>query len=251
MVVKMLKELKKEIKKLLLSMLTGFKVASEFKTNLIVSILINYIVALIVGYALFYFTHKKELFLYYLVMWMLPNKIINLSSNVRNGNLDKFLVFPINYFFTKLFFRFGYNAFNFLIYISIITATALMLGIKINLLAFLFYLPLAFLFNAVFNFLIEELSFFMYETRGVYSVIYTIKQFLEGKIIPVSFIQEVLKIPFDKLPFAVSYYYLYLALIDKLTLGHLIIYLFWLTIFSILAYWGWKKGLKAYEGQFN
>jgi ABC-2 type transport system permease protein len=247
MVVKML--VVRQIKE---SFISGIKNFSEFKLNLVLNLITDFSILFLLGYLIYYYTGNKNYLIYYLIILMIPSHVsFDLDRLIKTGDLDKYLVFPINFFIINFAKIFGQNLLPFLIKVSILFLVSYFYQINIDWLLFFICYPFAFLFASLFSFVIEVFAFFVYDYTWLYRILTLISMFFKGRLVPIDFFPEALKIITVYSFFSLSEYYLYLSAIGKLNTLNIFIYIFWLVVFAILSSYLWKKGLKYYEGQFN
>ena len=235
----------------LLSFLTGVKFFTEFKLGYFANLIVMLLISLLLGYLFYYYTKDVNYVVYFFIVWLLEGSSTGLGRKIKQGDLDKYLVFPINYFLLFFFFNLGDKFFKIILKLVILLIISIIFNVKISWLALVIYLFFARLFNSIYVFTIECIAFFVYEPKGIFRIISSIEKILNGSLIPLNFFSKVIETILVFSFFPLGRYYLYLAATNQLTMLHILNYIFWFIVFSLLATWLWKKGLKAYESQFN
>jgi len=205
----------------------------------------------------------SDLVRYYLLITFLKVLIIsypneNVSEGIWRGSLSKYLVKPIAYPLHQLMGEFGWRQAAALIFLPVVIIISLIL--KLPLISqptltkfFVFFVALFFTFLVywLFDFIFGLTAFWFTDISGITNLKHVFFTLLSGQLVPPQFLPQSLQqinhwLPFQYImafPVKILQGNLSLSSIS-FALGLLIAYGL---IFSIFAFWLWKKGLKQYS----
>ena len=198
----------------------------------------------------------QEMITYYVITWIVGIITFTdigdfISYDVKNGNIAKNLVLPMNYIIFCLVYSLGGRLLAlFIEALPIIIVSFAILSIKIVLVNMPFF-AISLFFALVLNFLITTLfalsAFWIIETRGVLKLKRVLVHFLSGAVLPITFFPLI----YQKISFYLPFQYLEFVPINfwlgKYGLGQSMIMLgmqlAWIGIFYILCIIVWKRAI--------
>lgn len=204
----------------------------------------------------------KQLILYTILASIVTKLIATnfegiISQEIKLGGLNQYLVKPMNYFSYKFFHYLGEKS---VVYIMI---TVIILFILINLfifyeITFSIYQLLFFLLSLIFSILIKfllsfalsQLTFWLLEVTGIFNIVRVLMIIVSGGMFPVTVFKGTFLEIIQYLPFKFLVFFPVNILTGKITMTEiyngLISQMFWILVFSLLAYVVWKRGIKKY-----
>lgn len=206
----------------------------------------------------------KDIILYYLIVPQLMriqqgSGIGNISREIYDGGLTKYLLYPVNYYVHKIIVYFAHTTFYilqlFLIIFLYWTFTGEEGVLQFSALQFFLFL-LSLYFIALLYFSMSSISeFIAFWADNIWSlgvIIRFVVSFLGGALIPLTFFPQWAQAILYKTPFP----YLITFPFDVLTkpliiekyFENLIIITFWTAIFMTMSYFVWNKGKYKYSG---
>lgn len=185
--------------------------------------------------------------------------IANLQGNIASGNLNQFLIKPINIITYTLSEDFAEKIFN-------VFFTILELGIlyfifrpelnlqvtPINLLALILMIPLVFILNMLVSLSLSFSTFWWYQNGGWGQRFLAdlIINFFSGKYFPLEFLPFLISSTLIFLPTSLFYFIPMQIFLNRVSTQQLPIYFgllfFWILVFWLLDRHLWRKGLKTY-----
>ncbi|MFH1232635.1 MAG: ABC-2 family transporter protein, partial [Patescibacteria group bacterium] len=182
------------------------------------------------------------------------------AEEINDGTFSKYLYMPITF---PVFIFFRSLAERTIYFISaILEVTFFILIVKANLfiqinfiylMYFIISLILAYFIYFVMSFSFNLLSFWSREAHGPIFLFTWISEFTSGEFYPLNILSPVFFSFLSILPFAYLLFYPIMIYFGKVS-GYEIIkimclQLFWIALFSVLAAFIWKKGLRKYSGE--
>jgi len=205
----------------------------------------------------------EQMVAYYLFLMIsrafgsMPRLATDIATDIRDGNLRKYLLQPIDYL--------GYNvslrvAHKLVYFVMAATPYALVFWLCRRylpgwptgsmLLLSVFSLGLSFLIGFMFNSLMGLLGFWFLEVGSFIHVVMVMQYFLSGHMFPLSLLPAGLQSVVTNLPFAYETYYPTLLLLQRLDTGaamHVIsMQMVWVVVLGSAARIAWLRGLKRY-----
>lgn len=201
---------------------------------------------------------------YYLLSMIAGNIVGNwwqdfqISEEIRNGQLNKYLIRPVSY----LGYRLCLVLSNKLVYISVIA-----IPLTIGLFFFRYYLPapasllILFLFiisllltlimNFLLSFCIGLISFWMLEVSTLFFIFYGVQNLLSGGLFPLDLLPKPIYAVTKFLPFYYQAFFPVSMYMGKFSISEImqamIVQILWVTIIYLLAKSLWYRGLKRYS----
>ena len=200
---------------------------------------------------------------YYLVTMItrafssMPGLASGIATDVREGDLRKFLLQPIDYMTYKLMLRVAHKGVYYVMalvpYVIVFWLCRGYLPDRPDVMTLCLYLAslfLAFALGFVMQCCIGFCSFWFLEI-GSFLYIFMIGQyFLSGHMFPLSLLPDGLREVFIWLPFAYELYYPNLIILQQLSDAQaarvLLAQLGWITVIGLTARWIWLRGLRRY-----
>ncbi len=187
----------------------------------------------------------------------MPRLATDISTDIRDGGLRKYLLQPIDYLSYQVSLRMAHK---FVYFVMAATPFAIVFwmcrrflpawptaaGFGLSVVT----LVLAFLLGLSINCLIGLLGFWFLEVRSFLHVFMTAQYFLSGHMFPLSLLPESVQNVVTWLPFAYETYYPTLILLQRLEpseIGRVIlIQVLWVAVLLAAARFAWARGLKRY-----
>jgi len=197
-----------------------------------------------------------EMITYYVIVWIVGIMTFTdigdfVSYDVKNGNIAKSLVMPMNYLWFCLVYSFGGRILAlFIEALPILIISFFLFHIKISLInipIFAFSVFLAILLNFMMTTLFALSAFWIVENRGIMKIKRVLVHFLSGAVLPLTFFPLVYQkisfyLPFQYMEFVPINFWLgkYVGSQIILMLGMQIV---WIAIFVVLCAIVWKRAL--------
>lgn len=207
---------------------------------------------------------RMTMFSYLVIAAFLRNLVLWTNSyracvEIANGDLNNYLVRPINYFYNWLARDWADKALNLIFFVPVLALLIFIFKIpltfSLNLVTWLSFILLAFLGSLLYflySFIISSFSFWYPEHDGwpLRFVMLMFLDFLSGIAFPLDIFPQSLVALFKLLPTSYFVYYPAQVFLGRLSLNEtisgFIILLAWLGLFIILTKLVWRKGLKIY-----
>ncbi|MDI6783833.1 MAG: ABC-2 family transporter protein [bacterium] len=200
---------------------------------------------------------------YYILAMIASNVVGNwwqdfqISEEIRNGQLNKYLLKPVSY----LGYRLSLVLSNKLVFLSVVT-----IPLAVGLFFFRYYLPppatpvilvlfvisllLTLLMNFLISFCIGLISFWMLEVSTLFFIFYGVQYFLSGGLFPLDLLPKPLYTITKLLPFYYQAFFpvsMYMGKFSMLEIVQaMLIQLIWVIIIYLIAKLLWYRGLKRY-----
>ena len=256
--------------KYILNFKIGIQESMEYRVDFLLNIIS---VVFVVGMQMFmwkaiYSSESEVLFTYsymqmltYTVLANLVSRLtmidMDVAQTIKSGDLSKYLIKPINYFFTTLTYNVGKRLANSLTVIGIIFGVLLSLyaffGETIHMFQFILFclaVFLGFMMNVLIHFMISMTTFWFTNISNLFSTVYIVQLMLSGGIFPLAVFGNLLFNLSKGLPFQYTIQFPVDILTNKLSIDYIlrgyIVQVFWICLCSMLAYFMWKRGLKRY-----
>ena len=208
--------------------------------------------------------NMQDIVLYYLIVPQLfriqqGSGIGSISREIYEGTLNKYLLYPINYYALKIIIYFAHTTFYilqlFLIMFLywIFTGQEGVLSFSATQL-FLFLISLYFVSLLYFamSSISELIAFWADNIWSLGVIIRFLTSFLGGALIPLSFFPDWAQSILYKTPFPYLISFPYETLTKPLDIstyiGNMIILVAWISLFMFLSYFVWNKGKYKYTG---
>jgi ABC-2 type transport system permease protein len=206
----------------------------------------------------------RDVVAYYLLVYVsrgfssMPNMTREISVDIKDGQLNKYLVKPLGYFGYQIVYRLAHKVVFwgvacltfppvFWLLRSYFTHSPSLL----EWVAFAVLLAVAFLIGVLFSFLIGMLAFWFLEISTFLFVIMTIEYFLSGHLIPLHFLPGGWGIVVQYLPFGYEAYWPCMVILGKVPSGELTtvvgIGFVWVGVLYGLCRFLWARGMKRYS----
>jgi len=187
----------------------------------------------------------------------MPGLAGSISSDIRDGNLRKYLLQPIDYLGYNVVLRCAHKLVYFIMATVPYALVFWMCGRflpgwpdAITFLLILASLILAFMLGFAINALFGLLGFWFLEVHGLLNVFMTAQYFLSGHMLPLSLLPDWLQTAVGWLPFAYETYYPTLIMLQKLDLTQMLnvilVQFLWAAALLLFARWVWSRGLRRY-----
>lgn len=187
----------------------------------------------------------------------MPRLSSDIANDIRDGNLRKYLLQPIDYL--------GYNvalrmAHKLVYFVMAATPYAVVFWLcrqylpgwptGVMLLLSMTSLILAFLIGFAFNCLIGLLGFWFLEVSSLLHVIMVGQYFLSGHMFPLSLLPDGVQAVVTRLPFAYETYFPTLILLQRLDVNESLrvigMQVVWVLVLGAAARIAWQRGLRRY-----
>jgi ABC-2 type transport system permease protein len=200
---------------------------------------------------------------YYILVMIASNVVGNwwqdfqISEEIRNGQLNKYLLKPVSY----LGYRLSLVLSNKIVYISVV-AIPLTIGLflfryyfpapanPLILILFIFSLLLTLVMNFLLSFCIGLISFWMLEVSTLFFIFYGVQYFLSGGLFPLDLLPKPLYAITKLLPFYYQAFFpvsMYMGKFNTTEIIHaIIIQIIWVIVIYLIAKLLWYRGLKRY-----
>lgn len=192
----------------------------------------------------------------YIIFANISYSIINfdayeISSEIKNGDLNQYLLKPIHYLKFKFFLFLSKAIFNFMIYFLPLAAFSYFYSISLSKLAmFITLLFFSFIISFLLNNILSLLSFWFLDVSALFSMLSFIISFLAGTLVPIDLMPDFLKQLSFYLPFRyLGYENASILFFEKshnnfstVLVGGII----WIVILYTISRILWKKGIKIY-----
>lgn len=187
----------------------------------------------------------------------MPRLATDIATDIRDGNLRKYLLQPIDYLGYNISLRVAHKLVYFVM-ASVPYALVFWLCRQylpgwpegVLLLLSIVSLALAFLIGFLFNCLIGLLGFWFLEVGSFIHVVMTVQYFLSGHMFPLSLLPDRLQAVVTNLPFAYETYYPTLMLLQRLDVAESMrvigMQLLWVIVLGTAARIAWRRGLRRY-----
>lgn len=199
----------------------------------------------------------------YVIMAGIMSRVVStyfpyfISRDIKEGNLSRFLVQPIDYMPFRIFGELGRKSVQYILAIfvsgGVLAILSAKIGVQFNLwgiIVALFITPLSILLNFMMFYCFSMLGFWMTEAWAVFNGLDVVSMVLSGGVFPLNVFGKRAQVLFQFLPFQYITYFP-LNIICGTTWGIDVIYglvaqIIWIIIWYVLARFLWKKGMKKY-----
>jgi ABC-2 type transport system permease protein len=205
----------------------------------------------------------EQMVAYYLFLMIsrafgsMPRLATDIATDIRDGNLRKYLLQPIDYLAYNIALRMAHKLVYFVMaaapYALVFwlcrrflpgwpTGSMLLLSIA--------SLALAFLIGFMFNCLIGLMGFWFLEVASFIHVVMVVQYFLSGHMFPLSLLPDGLQQIVIHLPFAYETYHPTLMLLQRLDINEALrvigMQMLWVLVLGLAARVAWNRGLRRY-----
>lgn len=261
------------LKKYIRSLQMGLLSAMEYRADFILSIFSGGFIIIIQCFlwtAVFASSKEPTVYGYtfpemitYSIIAGLTTKMVSagfewdIASDIKSGALSKFIVQPISYFCYRISCFFGRKALQvsvlFVISLVALIACSFFLGLKLEAVRILLFLPFIFL-SMILNFLIyysiSSLAFTMTEVWGVFAAASQGILMLSGGIFPLDVFGRNVSMVLSILPFKYIVFYPVNIINGRLSFDEIytgvLIQIGWIAVMVVIAKICWKSGMKKF-----
>lgn len=209
------------------------------------------------------YSDSQGIISYYYVTLILNIMIINniaisISNEIRTGNINKYLIKPINYFLYYVSLDFPKR----LVYMSIGMPIIVLLGFFIrgelelqfrlyNVLLFIGAALIGYMVNILISYILGITTFYFSEISSLYSTLEVIKSIFAGTVFPISLLSGTARILFHITPFPYICYVPASVFLGRFTIKEVEVYLvigvMWVLMLYIISRLLWKSGIYKYS----
>ncbi|MBU5317329.1 ABC-2 family transporter protein [Clostridium bornimense] len=248
----------------------SFQNQMEYKMNFLLSFafklipfVINILVWLAVTSAGSFSMTQSEIITYYAISLITSNLIIcsiqyEVSDDIRNGTINKYLIKPISYFGFQ--FMKDFSSRIIFIFLGIIPVILVLIALRnmivfhfnfIFLVLYIVSLIIGYIINFLLSFLLSELSFYFTNVNVFFSTTDVMKNIVSGAIFPLALLPLGIQNILMYLPFSYIGYFPTVILLHQFTFEETLIKLFigviWCLLLAILCKMIWSKGISKYS----
>ncbi len=203
---------------------------------------------------------KSEMILYYLLGTFTSMFYVDMAwffeEEVMSGHLLQYTIKDVNPFLRRFFDMLGFQTFWILCTIVILILFVTFSGVSIqfiNVLLFILFLIIATFLKVIMSSFVSLLAIKTHRVSSISSAINTIRGFLSGSWLPLTFFPLFYQEIFYYLPFQYMYYFpnmIFSGKIEptKILLGF-VVAIFWLLLLIIIFKPVYKKAIKSFEAQ--
>jgi ABC-2 type transport system permease protein len=255
------------------SFFLGIQNAMEYRTDFFIRIFSGVFPMIIQYYlwtSIFKSSNRETIFNYtysqliaYSILAILTSKLVaagfenDVSKDIKEGGLSKFIVQPISYFSYRICCFLGGKCVQMVVVISI---SAIVIGIMhiymdfpihpSQIIVFLLVLPLSLALNFIIFYCISAIAFWITEAWGIFGTVTLLGGIASGTLFPLDIFSEKLQFIFSLLPFQYVIYFPVNILSGRMA-DHSIwfgvgIECLWLIILFAFSKLVWKIGMKKY-----
>jgi ABC-2 type transport system permease protein len=250
----------------------GLQSSMEYRTNFVLGLMSGIFpiaIQIFLWKAIFHSSGGTSLFGYtegqavaYAILAALFSRLVaagfehEIASDVKNGQLSKFVVQPIRYFWFRLCTFLGEKSLHVVI-IAALTAVITVFFRHVlawdagHLAVCLAALALALGINFLIYFNLSMLSFWMAEVWGVFLTFSLIASLASGGVFPLDMFGDTAQAVLNALPFRYIVFFPVSVLLGKLSAGQMLLGLLaqlsWIAVLTGVSAWLWSSGMKKYE----
>jgi ABC-2 type transport system permease protein len=187
----------------------------------------------------------------------MPGMTQDISLDIKDGLLNRYLVQPLDYFWYQASYRLAHKTVFWVV--ALVTFPPVFWLIRdcfthtptaLEWAAFAFSLILSFAIGLCFSFLVGCLGFWFLEISTFLFVIMTVEFFLSGHLVPLNFLPGWMYTVASFLPFAYEAYWPCAILLGKVPPGSMGSVLGWGCVWALVFFWMcrvlWRAGLRRY-----
>ena len=188
----------------------------------------------------------------------MPGTMIEVSKDIKDGLLNRYLIKPLNYFGYQVMYRLAHKLVFW--YIALFTFPPIFYLMRHYFshmptpwewLAFVVSLIIAFFIGIQFCLMIGILGFWFLEISTFLFVVTMLEFFMSGQLIPLNILPQSLQLFLSFSPFGYEGYWPCMILMGKVPqtelFGLLDVGLLWIAIFYLISQILWKAGLRRYS----
>ncbi|WP_028595939.1 ABC transporter permease [Paenibacillus assamensis] len=260
----------RRIDKYIYSYKVGFQSATEYRMDFILSIFAS-IFPIFVQYfvwkAVFsatpvYNGYTFNSMMLYIIVATVVSRFVSagfeyeISSDIKNGHLSRFITMPVSYLFFRVFRFLGQKIIHLVICALILICLSFimkMLSFELvyhQLFLFIISIILALILNFIIFYIVSTISFWMAEIWGVVIALRLVINIASGGILPIAVFGESIASVLNVLPFKYTISFPLSILLDDIPLGEVMegfaLQCVWIAVFAILAKIAWDRGMKKY-----
>jgi ABC-type uncharacterized transport system, permease component len=250
----------------------GIQNELEYKFNFLARLFFSFIptiVNIMVWFAVSNFSESnygyslKEMVSYYLIIFIVSNIIQcniqwSVANDIKVGDVNKYLIKPINYIAHQFFLDFSKRV----VYILVILIPSIIIGVffkdyvviylsPINILLFIVSLLYGYIINFLLTFIISESSFYFSEVTSLFGSYNVIKNIVSGNVFPLSIVPKQIYQILVITPFQFVGYFPAMIIMNRLTekeiLNNIILGFVWIFFLFLISKLIWRRGLSKYS----
>lgn len=248
----------------------SFQNQMEYKLNFIMTFIyrlfpfaINILVWLSVSNTSHFLMSKSEIITYYMIGLVTSNLVVcsiqnEISDDIRNGTINKYLIKPISYFGYQLMKDVAFR-FTFII-LGIVPITIsfylmkkyITLGLNVlYVILFIVSVIIGYMINFFLSFLLSELSFYFTNVSVLFAASDVLKNIVSGAVFPLALLPPNIAEILSLLPFSYIAYFPTIILLEQYSVTEIILKLalgvLWCVALALNSRAVWRKGLKTYS----
>lgn len=181
----------------------------------------------------------------------------DIAADIKSGGLSKFIVQPVGYFYYRISSFLGRKVMQvsilLLISLVVLIACNILIGLKLEIIRLMLFLPFVFLsmlLNFFIYYCVSSLAFTMTEVWGIFFGTSQGILMLSGGIFPLDVFGENVSRVLGMLPFKYIVYYPVNIVNGRLSPDEIlygaVVQMFWIIVMILLSSLCWKQGMKKY-----
>lgn len=181
-----------------------------------------------------------------------------ISTDVKEGSLNKFVVQPISYFYFRVFKFLGDKSIRIAVLVVINAIVIAILHVTLDfqlmwqaIIGYLMVIPLSLLLNFSIYYCISAISFWVIEAWGIFSTFTLLAGIASGSMFPIDIFNAPVQRVLEWLPFQYVIYFPVNILSGKVSgvdiMSGISIQLIWLVVFLYVSKLLWQAGMRRYE----
>jgi ABC-2 type transport system permease protein len=206
----------------------------------------------------------EDMIAYYALMYVargfssVPGTMTDISKDIKDGLLNRYLIKPINYLWYQVMYRLAHKLVFW--YVALFTFPPIFFLMRhyfshtptlLEWGAFVVSLVIAFCIGMLFCSIIGMLAFWFLEISTFLFVVMMLEFFMSGHLIPLNILPAYLQPVLTLSPFGYEGYWPCVILMGKVPADHLAgllgIGILWIGVFYLISRVMWKAGLKRYS----
>ncbi len=208
------------------------------------------------------FTYQ-ELLSYYvitIIVSLISSRVqVNVTDDIKNGELSNFVIKPFNYFSYRLSWELAWHAVKLLVFAVPLILILWILKVDLKLASDFLTILLgiiavvgSYLLSFVLSILIGSLAFHITETTGISNLYDMVRILFTGSAFPLTFFPLIIRRIIDFTPLKYTIYFPVQVLIGKYALPDILIglgiQLVWIIALFLLYRLNWHAGIKKFSG---
>ncbi|WP_159881531.1 ABC transporter permease [Paenibacillus puerhi] len=206
----------------------------------------------------------KEMILYTIIAAVVTRIVMTnvdheMATDIKDGNLNKYLVQPLHYFSFRIFNLFGQKLFFYSVMIVVIFFVLIFFTLyygtplqfqRISL--FFITIFLAFLLNFMISYTISAIAFWLSEISFFFEMTGLLVIIISGGMFPIDVFGPTMNAILTYLPFKFTIYFPTNVINGKLDMGEILQGIgwqcFWIVVMYLVSRVVWNRGMKRYLG---